>query len=86
MGFDDALTELEERREHGATQDELIDAFPVELAKLVGYFGPADAAAAAFRDLAEGLDTAIVRVVPARPDPDSITAVFEACQPSKLAS
>jgi alkanesulfonate monooxygenase SsuD/methylene tetrahydromethanopterin reductase-like flavin-dependent oxidoreductase (luciferase family) len=86
MGFDDALTELEERRERGATQDELIDAFPVELAKLVGYFGPASGAAAAFRDLAEGLDTAIVRVVPARPNPDSITAVIEACQPAKLAS
>jgi alkanesulfonate monooxygenase SsuD/methylene tetrahydromethanopterin reductase-like flavin-dependent oxidoreductase (luciferase family) len=86
MGFDDALTELEERRERGATQDELIDAFPVELAKLVGYFGPASGAAAAFRDLAEGLDTAIVRVVPARPNPDSITAVIVACQPAKLAS
>jgi len=86
MGFDEALTELEERRDRGASQDELIDAFPVELAKLVGYFGPASGAAAAFRQLAEGLDTAIVRVVPARPGLESITAVMEACQPSKLAS
>jgi alkanesulfonate monooxygenase SsuD/methylene tetrahydromethanopterin reductase-like flavin-dependent oxidoreductase (luciferase family) len=83
MGFDEALTELEERRDRGASQDELIDAFPAELARLVGYYGPASGAAAAFRDLAKGLDTAIVRVVPARPGPDSITAVMEACQPSK---
>jgi len=82
MGFDEALTELEERRERGASQDELIDAFPVELAKQVGYFGPAAGAAAAFRRLAEGLDTAIVRVVAARPGMASITAVMEACRPS----
>jgi alkanesulfonate monooxygenase SsuD/methylene tetrahydromethanopterin reductase-like flavin-dependent oxidoreductase (luciferase family) len=82
MGFDDALTDLEDRRDRGASEDELIDAFPVELAKLVGYFGPASGAAAAFSHLAEGLDTAIVRVVAARPGPESITAVMEACQPS----
>jgi alkanesulfonate monooxygenase SsuD/methylene tetrahydromethanopterin reductase-like flavin-dependent oxidoreductase (luciferase family) len=85
MGFDEALTELEERRDRGAPESELIDAFPVELAKLVGYFGPADGAAAAFRRLAEGLDTAIVRVVAARPGQEaSIRAVMEACQPSRL--
>ena len=84
MGFEEALTELEDRRDRGASDDELIDAFPVELAKLVGYFGPASGAAAAFRRLAEGLDTAIVRVVAARPGLESITAVMEACQPSKL--
>jgi alkanesulfonate monooxygenase SsuD/methylene tetrahydromethanopterin reductase-like flavin-dependent oxidoreductase (luciferase family) len=86
MGFDEALTELEERREGGAAEEELIDAFPVELAKLVGYFGPATGAAAAVRHLAEGLDTAIVRVVAARPGLESITAVMEARQPSNLAS
>jgi alkanesulfonate monooxygenase SsuD/methylene tetrahydromethanopterin reductase-like flavin-dependent oxidoreductase (luciferase family) len=86
MGFDEALTELEERRNRGASQDELIDAFPVELAKLVGYFGPASGAVAAFRQLAGGLDTAIVRVVAARPGLESITAVMEALQPSKLGS
>ena len=86
MGFDEALTELEERRDRGASEDELIDAFPVELAKLVGYFGPASGAAAAFRHLAEGLDTPIVRVVASRPGLQSITAVMEACQPSRLAA
>lgn len=81
MGFDEALTELEERRERGASDDELIDAFPVELARLVGYFGPAKGAAAAFRRLAEGLDTALVRVVRARPTLESTIAVMEACKP-----
>lgn len=86
MGFDEVLTELEDRRDRGASEEELIDAFPVDLAKLVGYFGPVSGAASAFRHLAEGLDTAIVRVVAARPGLESITAVMEACQPSKLPS
>ena len=83
MGFDEQLTELEERRDRGAPDDELVENFPVDLALQVGYFGPASGAAAAFRRLAEGLDTAIVRVVAARPGLDSITAVMEACQPSR---
>jgi hypothetical protein len=66
MGFDAALSDLEDRRDRGATVAELVDAFPTELAELVGYFGTASGAAAAFTRLAEGLDTAIVRVVPAR--------------------
>ena len=83
MGFNEQLTELEERRDRGAPDDELVENFPVDLALQVGYFGPASGAAAAFRRLAEGLDTAIVRVVAARPGLDSITAVMEACQPSR---
>ena len=86
MGFDEQLNELEARRDRGASEAELVDAFPVDLALQVGYFGPAKGAAAAFRRLAEGLDTAIVRVVAARPGEDSIRAVMEACQPSMLPS
>ena len=41
----------------------------------------AQGAAEAFRDLAHGLDTAIVRVVAARPGPESVQAVMEACRP-----
>jgi alkanesulfonate monooxygenase SsuD/methylene tetrahydromethanopterin reductase-like flavin-dependent oxidoreductase (luciferase family) len=84
MGFDEALTELEDRRDRGASEDELIEAFPVDLARLVGYFGPASGAGQGFRRLAEGLDTAIVRVVAARPGLESIAAVMEACQPAGL--
>ena len=61
----------------------MIDAFPTELAKMVGYYGPAAGAADAFARLAEGLDTAIVRVVAARPMVESITAVMEACRPAE---
>ncbi|WP_216896564.1 LLM class flavin-dependent oxidoreductase [Nocardia alni] len=82
MGFDEVLTDLENRRDQGASQDELIDAFPDELATQVGYFGPASGAGAAFRRMAEGLDSAIVRVVPARPGVDAVTAVMDACRPT----
>ena len=51
--------------------------------------GPEDAdarrpegVAAHFRKLAEGLDTAIVRVVAARPGIEATRAVIEACQPA----
>lgn len=81
MGFDAALSELEDRRDRGASEDDLAEAFPVELARLVGYYGPARGAAAAFRRLAEGLDTAIVRVVRARPGLESVVVAMEACKP-----
>lgn len=81
MGFDAALEDLETRREAGTPEAELIDRFPGELLRRVGYYGRADGAAAAFRALAAGLDTAIVRVVPSRPGLDGVTAVLRACAP-----
>ena len=86
MGFDDALSELEERRDRGASLEELYDAMPVDLARHVGSFGPAAGAAAAFKRLSEGLDVALVRVVLARPTLESAIAVLEACQPAKIAA
>jgi alkanesulfonate monooxygenase SsuD/methylene tetrahydromethanopterin reductase-like flavin-dependent oxidoreductase (luciferase family) len=85
MGFDEALTELENRREQGASDDEIVEAFPRELLRLVGYYGPASGAAAAFQHLAQGLDIAIVRVVPARPGLDAIQAPMLACRPELVA-
>jgi alkanesulfonate monooxygenase SsuD/methylene tetrahydromethanopterin reductase-like flavin-dependent oxidoreductase (luciferase family) len=82
MGFDDALNDLEARRERGATEAELADACPDELLSSVGYFGTAAGAAAAFRRLAEGLDVAIVRVVAARPGPEAVVATLRACMPA----
>lgn len=82
MGFDQALTDLETRRDSGAPQDALIDAFPTELLRLVGYYGPAAGAKAAFHTLAVGLDTALVRVVPARPGLASVLATISACAPN----
>ena len=81
MGFDAALSELEARRDAGAAEAELVEHFPPELLRLVGYFGPPTGAAAVFRRLAEGLDTAIVRVVPARPGVAAVRAVMHACRP-----
>jgi 5,10-methylenetetrahydromethanopterin reductase len=86
MGFDRALGELEARRDRGAPEDELADAFPVELLRLVGYYGPAAGAPTAFRRLAEGLDLAIVRVVAARPGPEAVADVMRACRPELLAA
>ncbi len=81
MGFDQALTNLEARRDRGAALAELIENFPPELLLKVGYFGPAAGAAAAFKRLAEGLDVGIVRVVAARPGVESVRAVMQACAP-----
>ena len=81
MGFDTALSDLEARRDRGASQEELIERFPDDLLRMVGYYGPAAGAAAAFARLARGLDTAIVRVVPARPGMAAVLAVLEACRP-----
>lgn len=79
MGFDAALSELEERQARGAPLAELVEAFPRALLHRLGYFGPARGAAAALRPHFEGLDLAIVRVVPARPGRPSVEAVLQAC-------
>ena len=84
MGFDAALSDLEDRRDRGTSADELADAFPDDLLHLVGYYGKATGAAAAFKRVAGSLDTAIVRVVPARPGAASVRAVMNACAPDKV--
>lgn len=84
MGFDEALTELEARRDAGAQIDELAEAFPAELMRKVGYFGRPEGAAAAFKRLAEGLDSAIVRVVASRGGVESARAAMQACRPELL--
>lgn len=82
MGYAAQLGEMDRMREKSAPPNEMVDAFPEEVLRAVGYYGPADGAAKAFRQLAEGLDTAIVRVVAARPTIDSVRAVMQACAPS----
>ncbi|MBX6771690.1 MAG: hypothetical protein IRY83_08185, partial [Chloroflexi bacterium] len=79
MGFDQVLRDLEERRDRGASEAELIEAFPPELLRQVGYYGPAAGAREAFRTLAAGLDLAIVRVVAARSGYASALAAMQAC-------
>ena len=86
MGFSDALAELDGMRQGGASRDEVADAFPADLLQRVGYFGTPDGAAEAFGRLAERLDTAIVRVVSARPGIESVRAVMKACEPRLVAT
>ncbi len=85
MGFDEVLSDLEARRDRGASEEEIIDAFPRDLLRKIGYYGPAAGAAAAFREVARGLDVAIVRVVPTRPGPDAALATMRACRPELTA-
>jgi alkanesulfonate monooxygenase SsuD/methylene tetrahydromethanopterin reductase-like flavin-dependent oxidoreductase (luciferase family) len=83
MGFDEALTELESRRDAGANDDELAHRFPDELLRRVGYWGKPEGAHGAFRRLAEGLDIGVVRLVPARRnDLDAARLAFRACAPT----
>ena len=72
-------------RTEGASRDEVAAAFTPDLLLEVGYYGAADGAAAAFKRLSQGLDTAVVRVVAARPGLESILQVMEACRPELLA-
>jgi alkanesulfonate monooxygenase SsuD/methylene tetrahydromethanopterin reductase-like flavin-dependent oxidoreductase (luciferase family) len=82
MGFDKALTDLESRRENGASEDELAPIFPDELLRRVGYWGKPEGAPDAFRRLADGLDIAVVRLVPARSnDADAARLAMKACAP-----
>ena len=81
MRFADTLARLDAMRDRGASSDEVADAMPAAELRRVGYFGHADGAASAFQELARGLDTAIVRVVAARPGVDSVLATMRACAP-----
>ena len=84
MGYTEELAELDTMRTQGASRDEVASAFPEDILLAVGYFGRADGAAAAFKRLAQGLDTAIVRVVASRPGLDSVRAVMESCAPAMI--
>ncbi len=86
MGFSDKLAELEQRRERGATMSELVIAAPDDMLQAVGYYGPADAAPAAFARLSGGLDEAIVRIITARPGLEPVTAAMAALTPSLIRS
>jgi alkanesulfonate monooxygenase SsuD/methylene tetrahydromethanopterin reductase-like flavin-dependent oxidoreductase (luciferase family) len=84
MGFDDALTDLESRRASGTSEDELARVFPVELLRRVGYWGKPEGAREAFLRLAEGLDIAVVRLVPAkRNDLAAARLAMRACAPKR---
>lgn len=85
MGFKETLDELVRLRERGVPDDVLADRIPPEFLSRVGYFGPAEGAAAAFKQLAQGLDLAIARVVRTHSGIESARAVLRACQPKLTA-
>jgi alkanesulfonate monooxygenase SsuD/methylene tetrahydromethanopterin reductase-like flavin-dependent oxidoreductase (luciferase family) len=82
MGWAADLARIDDLRRKGAPQDEVVDALPPEMLKSVGYYGPASGAQQHFRKLATGLDTAIVRVIAARPGIEATRAVLQACAPN----
>jgi len=83
MGFDAALAALERARDRGADEDTLAAGLPDALLRKVGYWGPPAGARAAFLRLAEGLDTAVVRVVAAtRNDIAGVRLAMRACAPA----
>jgi alkanesulfonate monooxygenase SsuD/methylene tetrahydromethanopterin reductase-like flavin-dependent oxidoreductase (luciferase family) len=86
MGFDDTLKAIEAKRDAGASVDELADAFPTEMLQQIGAFGRPAAAAEGFLRVAAGLDTAVVRIVAARPGIEPARAVLRACAPARVAT
>lgn len=84
MGFEEALRELEARRDAGAPLDELCDSAPEELLQAVGYYGTAAGAAKRFAELSVGLDETIVRVVTARKTLDAVVEAMDALTPEKI--
>ena len=82
MGFDTALTALERARDRGMDEDTLAAELPDALLATVGYWGSPAGARAAFLRLAEGLDTAVVRVVAAtQHDIAGARLAMRACAP-----
>ena len=84
MGYTEELAELDRMRESGVSPDEVVDSFPTNLLQSVGYFGTSAGAAKAFKRIAEGLDTAIVRVVAARAGVEATLAAMRSCRPELL--
>jgi alkanesulfonate monooxygenase SsuD/methylene tetrahydromethanopterin reductase-like flavin-dependent oxidoreductase (luciferase family) len=84
MGFDAELSDLEQRRDRGATLPELVDAAPEGMLQAVGYYGPAGPAPAAFARLSTGLDEAIVRIITARPGLEPVEAAMAALTPALI--
>ena len=81
MGFAAELSALDDRRDQGASDEEIAETVSDELLLGVGYFGAPDGARDHLSRLARGLDVALVRVVAARPGLDAVRAVMEACAP-----
>ena len=85
MGFAAEAAELYRMSERGLARDEIIEAFPERMLRGLGYFGPAGGAAQAVRRQVAEADTAVVRIVPARPGFEPVRAILDACRPAPAA-
>jgi alkanesulfonate monooxygenase SsuD/methylene tetrahydromethanopterin reductase-like flavin-dependent oxidoreductase (luciferase family) len=82
MGFEEVQIALEARRDAGADIADLVDDVPSELLRTVGYFGAPAGAATALRQLSEGLDEAMVRIISVRRgDLEGCLRTVRACAP-----
>ncbi|HEX5287308.1 MAG TPA: LLM class flavin-dependent oxidoreductase [Streptosporangiaceae bacterium] len=84
MGYDEALSDLEARRDRGAGLDELARRAPDDMLRAVGYFGPAAGAAGRFATLSAGLDETIVRYIAARPGVEPLLAAMDTLAPARI--
>jgi alkanesulfonate monooxygenase SsuD/methylene tetrahydromethanopterin reductase-like flavin-dependent oxidoreductase (luciferase family) len=84
MGFEEILSELEQRRDRGEDLDALVAAVPDELLTTVGYYGPAAGAPQAYARLSAGLDETIVRVITTRPGLDKVLETLDALTPDRI--
>jgi hypothetical protein len=84
MGYDEALSDLEARRDRGAGLDELARRAPDDMLRAVGYFGPAAGAAGRFATLSAGLDETIVRYIAARPRVEPLLAAMDTLAPARI--
>ena len=84
MGFDEVLTELEARRDRGVALPELVDAAPDELLRAVGYYGPAEDAAAEYARFSAGLDETVVRIITVRTGPEPVIEAMSALTPAAI--
>ena len=83
MGFDADVAKLEALRAAGKSEDELLRAMPERMLTTFGYAGRGDGAREWFREMARGLDVAVVRLLTPRPgDMRPVAAAMEAFAPS----
>ena len=83
MGFGDDVAKLEALKAAGRSEDDLIRAMPERMLTTFGYAGRGDGAREWFRDMARGLDVAVVRLLTPRPgDMRPVAAAMEAFAPS----
>lgn len=81
QGLGEVLSDLVGRRERGASEDELADAFPADALSRVGAYGTESDVGGAFLELAADLDIGIVRVVGTTPGRKTALRTIRAAAP-----